>query len=246
MAMVQLSGNEVAEQINALAIPGILIDGNDERIVAIQDQIVRLAQADRLSASVLMAYVYQVTGRKDKAIAQLRGESDHHAMSNLLCVAGNVFDTQTAAIVFREIGHPLRARFSRCFSSAVATGQINLLAEYSRIARTMNMTNVDALPLDEIERAADILASFGTTDQQIGAVVDVAGGVLFEYGYTYSDEAQFACIQGGDGERLVRLQFRVAAPSSVVARLYLEFVDRLIDADMDMPAGFLISFIGAH
>ena len=140
---------------------------------------------------------------------------------------------------------------SGSFSAAIAVGA------FSTVMSVVNATPAASQMLASVanpsialaRRGADALARMGTTEEDLAAVLDVAGEVQREHRLLWLDQQPGIMVlsgdEGDDGAPAVHVSYRVDMSPREAAEVTLQVADRLAQRDI-MPVGISVSFVGSQ
>lgn len=238
--------SKLSKSIFALVDDAVLFSPDDERMVALSDEIDNLAEADREAAARLRGYQIHLTGDLDGALACFATLDGFTSKIDTLCILANLGHQDRALKLFQQVSSPEKGEFSTLVPMGVCVGAFRTLASHIEKARQMKLTNLEGLPLDEIGEAAAVMERAGVSDEDVARALSVAGRTLVDYGFTFVGEVGFDAVDVSGEASVLRIRFPLNTGPDTATALYLEFLDRLYEQEVPMPPHILISFEGVQ
>lgn len=238
--------SDLVDEINRLLNQGHYYPADSEEITSFFDRIGKLDENAPNEARALRSLAYQLCGNADAALDQCRAltsENGRNPAIDRLCVLSNLGRATEGLEFFQKAGSPDTGNFTTAVAAGLAFGAFRTLGQFIHKAKTMRLSNMDGVPQQTILAAAQILQEHETSDDQIAATVSVAGDVLRDHGLFYLGDPR---VDTFEEQGMVRLCYRLAVTPSQATTLYGDFLDRLDDADISVPAGFLLAFEGVE
>jgi hypothetical protein len=243
---VQTKENDIKSKLGSIVEAGRIIASDDVRVIELLEQIEQLKKADKDAAAVLEAFLLHMTGDLDQALSALDQTSTGMPQERLKLLA-NYSLCSKAQILFAKYGEPSKGEFSSLYFCGIASGAIHQLAAFGREAQKMKLTNLEKLPIDEINMSDCLLTELKIDDKLVGRLMETAGEVLREHGLLfYGRSPSLEYFDVPEEIRAVHCTYRIPVSSDSAVDLYLKFLDRLEEKNMELPQGFHIAFSGAN
>jgi hypothetical protein len=222
---------------------GRLINESSAEAVAYFDQIRKLKQANKDEALWALSLLYQLCGNAPAALDTLDRISDPQLNAGVqkFCVYANLGFADQALLAYRSLGSPESGIFTSLIPGGMAIGAFRTLATFIAQAQRMSLSNMDGVPIGTLQTAAALLERAEIYDEDVAAVLCVAGAILREHGLMYIGNAD---VEAFESVGAVRLCYRLAITPMEAAYLYTCFLDRIVDCHVPMPAPLIVAFEG--
>jgi len=242
---------DVERHVWDLVEKGRLRHYGDHDVIAIFDEIEKLRAAAPLAACRMEGYMHNMCGRIDESFESLglqRGREANEAgvAFDACAMLSNLGYISEAQHYFEKAAHPMTGNFSRSVELGIASGSIQALSSFIPVARKMNLTNLDRVPVDTIDHASNLLREMNVSDDRLGSVMDVMGKVLRDHGLMFYGQVGLEVFDVPDELRAVRLCYQVDATPSQALGLEMLFVEALAEADIFVPPALLLSIEGVR
>lgn len=240
----QTTGNNIRDRLNTVLMHAVLVSKDDPQLLGIEDEINQLCKADPDAGNRARALLCQVTGDIDQALRYLRSTTTPDPLDELILVS-NYGRCSAAQTLYVMHGSPRGSMFSAMFRCGFVSGAFHTLAQFTREAKAMNLTNFERVPADKIFAVESMLNAWHLTDAITAEFMEIAASLLVRNGLLFvGDSPEINVLDVPDEVRAVEVNYRIHATPAKAVGLYSQFVDRLIDLDRDLPAGFHITFTG--
>lgn len=234
--------NDIQFKIDEISDLGMFVSSHDPRVLDINAEIASLHLVDRQAALRLQALMRHLTGDLDGALSVL-DKVDLYDPQLELVLYSNFNRCDRAQAIFAKYCGPRNGNFISTAYFASVNGAFHKAAEFAHEALSMQLTELESLPLEQIFMIDKILTEFGVSDAQVGAILEVAGEVLQEHRLLFVGNGPEVEAFDIPGElRAVHMTYRLAVTASEAVSIYLEFIEKLFHRDMELPKGFHVSF----
>jgi hypothetical protein len=195
----------------------------------------------------LRALVRALTGDIDGAIEILDGANSASALAaTKVGLLENAGRCTSARSVYSEFLGPETGQFTANVEVGLATGAIRQVTEFARIAHKMGLTNFEAVPMELLTSATQMLEEFNIDDATVSLILDEAGAVLAENHIFYVGSGpKFEVIDIPGTLRSTLLTFQLPSVPADTVAMYMQFIDRLVAKNIDIPSGLNINFSSA-
>jgi len=244
-------GSEVEKGVWEIVARGKLLHADDAEVIGLLDAINKLEKADRFKAAHLRGYVRHMCGDIQGALESI-GLKFAEPTTNVgvafdaCAFLSNLGYTVEAQQYYETAAPPQTGNFSRSVELGLATGSIHTLCDFIAIARKMNLSNLDRVPIDALESAARILGEAGISDELLARLMAIVGGVLREHGLMFHGTLGFEVFDVTEEATTVRLRYEVDTPMAEAIGLEMAFVDKLIDANVTLPPEITFTIQGVR
>lgn len=240
----QTTGNDIRSRLNSVLMHGVLVSRDDPRLVGMDDEIDQLYKADPDAANRARALLCQVTGDLLQALGYLRRTTAPDPLDELILIS-NYGQCTAAQLLYAQHGSPRGSMFSAMFYCGIVSGAFHKLAQFTREAQGMKLTNLDRVPADKIFEIERMLTEMRLTDEVTAKFMEIAATFLSQNGLLFVGNSPEVNIVDVPGEvRTVEINYPISVTPTVAVTLYSQFVDRLISLDLNLPEGLHISFTG--
>ncbi|RZI62363.1 MAG: hypothetical protein EOP37_03405 [Rubrivivax sp.] len=233
--------NELGGTIGALILGGSrYLEKTDFVVRSIDAQIDKLQKVDALAASIHRGMLYHITGELDESLYWLdnarRLKADPH----------NEFDLM-AAIVLSNLGYFSRAaQLLSKVADFFKLSNANLLlltgswSELSQLNERLDSSKDEegVAAIAKAQRCCMTLKQIGVSEDQVKAMLDVAGEVMRSHRMLFLEDAPIV-RETGD---VVLYQLLVKADRREAIKMTDEVLMKMIQRDLDVP-GLAFSFI---
>jgi hypothetical protein len=243
----QTIGLEISEELTALLDKGQLHPRESAVITGFLDRIDKLNEGQFYLAQSLRASTFQMCGDVAAALeclATVPGGDPTNPDVERFCVLANLGFITEALPVYQRIGSPVTGSFSKYAIGGISAGAIRTIAKFISQARSMNLTNLDKIPVATFEAADALLARMGVNDEDIARALSVAGAIFRESGLVYIGDVGLEVYDEPGELEMVKLCYRLAITPSQAVSLDLEFLDRMEREGVALPRGVLVAFEG--
>ncbi len=127
---------------------------------------------------------------------------------------------------------------------AITVGAFHLLFDRLNKAVRMNVPVLDNFPLEKARQTLSALDSEPASDEDVAAMLDVAGGVMRDRKMFYLDHGPRWDILPEAGIHLVHFAFRVQGSPAEVADMNVELATRTAERVDRIALSFHVSFTG--
>lgn len=236
--------SELLVQINNLLLPGKFVDLESPDVSSIMDEIDRLYIADQDSALWARALMLHLAGDMAGALAVLDQCRTCEPMQRLVLLS-NYSRCREAQVLYEAHCGPDSGHFTAGVVFGRVAGAFHKLAEFSRRAERMCLSNLDGIRLEEIYMVDQLLTEMGVTDEVSGDLMETAGAVLEEHGLMFRGSGPEIDVFDLPGElRTVHLTYRLSTTGAEAVAIYMDFINRLFNTQRTIPQGMHISFEG--
>ena len=142
-----------------------------------------------------------------------------------------------------QAADPRNGSFSDVHEVGIACGLFRTLKEYYELASRMKIDLSPFLLRTRCLQAADLLERTGTTDEEVTALLDIAGEIMREKRLFYMGRLpEFTVLDDDETEHCVFLTFAVGETPEVVSDMMFELASRAADRLPRIPPGFSVGF----
>ncbi|WP_296228610.1 hypothetical protein [Ralstonia sp. UBA689] len=244
-------GSDIEKDVDEVVVPAQLLHYDDARVIDLFHKIDKLEQADHDSAARMRGYVHHMCGNIDQALESIglkKGEPADNAEQALHACAflSNLGYASDAQLHYSTAAHPQTGKFTQALPLGLATGSFQTMHEFVALARKMNLSNLDRVPVDSLEDAARILRNAEIDDALLGKLMSIVGTVLREHGLMFHGSVGLEVFDVPDEATTVRLRYDVNASTSEALGLEMAFVDKLTEDNIFLPPEVTFSIQGIH
>lgn len=208
----------------------------------------KLVRVDPPMGYAALAFVKQLSGDLAGVIEGLNNSSRLGAPTQAVAATGlacyvNLGMFSDARKCYIEAADPTHGEFSIVHEVGIACGAFRTFREYDVVAALMKI-DLSSLHLrSECLQAAALLDRTGTTDDEVTALLDIAGEILRENGLFFVGPLpELTVIDDEDTEHCVFLTFSVAEKPEMVSDMMFELANRAADRLPRIPPGFSVGF----
>jgi hypothetical protein len=242
----QTTGNDIRTRLNNVLMHGILVPKDDPQLAGIENEISQLYKADHDAANGAYALLCQVTGDLDQALSYLSKTKAPDPLDELILLS-NYGRCRAAQVLYAKHGSPRGSMFSAMFYCGFVSGSFHMLAQFTREAMGMKLTNLDKVPADKIFDVERLLVAMQLTDEVTAEFMEIAASLLLESGLLFiGNSPEINVLDVPDEVNTIEVNYRIHATPAKAVALYSQFVDRLIGLDRDLPRGLHITFTGTE
>lgn len=142
-----------------------------------------------------------------------------------------------------QAADPRNGSFSGVHEVGIACGLFRTLKEYYELASRMKIELSPFLLRARCLQAANLLERTGTTDEEVTALLDIAGEIMREKRLFYMGRLpEFTVLDNDETEHCVFLTFAVGETPEVVSDMMFELASRAADRLPRIPPGFGVGF----
>ncbi|GAB1828712.1 hypothetical protein [Achromobacter xylosoxidans] len=149
-----------------------------------------------------------------------------------------------ALALLQEALAPQNGFFTDRAALAPAIGAFHTLKLRAAEAERMNIQLPDSFPAEAARKAAELLESYGTSDADVAAVLDVAGEVLRRRRLFFLGKGPRWSIVDHPELHAVHFLYEVDQTVDEVADMNFEFAELLARRDGAIPESVVVSFTG--
>lgn len=194
----------------------------------------------------VLAQLYSLVGDAEEAIyhidVALKLSDDPLLWRNKAGMLSNLGLYSEAQKAFKKAAFPEQGFFSENLGLGMCIGAFHTLLELETAALRMKL-DVDRPRLEFVRRVVSIMNDSGTTDSDLGAVLDVAGKILRERRLFYMGDGPDIVVWDQDAlERHVAISIRIPVPNKLALILDRELGHRLYDAITHVPFQIMLHF----
>ena len=231
--------SDLTPLINALVIKTTrYLAPDDMQLRRLIRQAEQLIGADAAQGHSALAALYQLTGDRertlhhiDNAIQLAPSTLDH--LGNKATNLANLGYYSEAQIFFDRAVDPEKGKMTFGWGKGCIYGAFRTMLRHLQRAREMTL-ELSGLDTEIAERAAAVLEKAGVTDADIAKVLDIFGGVVRQRRLFYAGQAPQVIVFDEIGqEPFIEMVFDFDVPPAEAHKIYLEFVDQVIEK---MPA----------
>lgn len=170
------------------------------------------------------------------------GQADFlHAQS-----IGNLGFFLEAFDFFSRSFYPESGYFTNRVGFVPVVGAFNTLKSRIEEAERMNIQLPDSFPAEAARKAAELLESYGTSDADVAAVLDIAGTVLRNRRLFFLGNTAGWSVVDHPSLHAVQFLYQVDQTPEQVAEMNFEFAERLAQRDGPIPESVVVSFMGTR
>lgn len=215
--------------------------------------LARLEETDAFSASIGYSFLASIEGDEAEAERQVQrawliGDKDNAQVVRLFNLS-NYGRASKALALARSVIRPGSAFLSKFLQALLPIGAVSTISANVDAAVAANhVLSADANPIIVKARAVEAaLNAAGRTEDELAALIDIAGDVLRERGLLWQDRGpEIVVLDGSESEDSapsVGFHYRVAVTPKVAAEMSAAVGWRAIDRDADR-LGLTVAFIG--
>lgn len=222
------------------------LDPNSYDVVCALAEAKKLVKADAFGAHIIYGAIYQGLGDVEKMRyhfdnASKIGDSvlafEHKAVAEI-----NLGFFSAAQNLLVRVANPELGFFTRAYRLGVCCGAFQLLRTYTERAISMRI-DISGISTSDNLRAAKVLDSAGVSDEDVAAMLDLAGEVFRENALFPMGEPELEIDdQGLESSHCVYLCFDLDLSPVDTARLFDRFADKVARRMSVIPDAFHLSF----
>lgn len=240
----------VIDEVNAFATGITCVDEYDRveaaRLIARTN---KLQAVDVVTANMLQALLYSLTGRWEEREAALLNARRNHAndeasMSEFNHRANFLFAQDAAKLVDHCLAHRADYPFMDVACASAAVGMFRKVRDYVAASRARNEVLQVTRDLDLIRAAADVLDAAGIGDEDVLRTIDLAGEVARSHRVIWQGNMpDLRVLTPEQGGPLVALAYRYAVRPEVASEMSWSLAELMTDHGLDASV-FQVWFVG--
>lgn len=224
---------------------------SSRNFTSIVDDLDKLGKVDAAERSLLMILLYGLAGDREQAEYYARNAGRIFADPGeiKLCRMGVLVNLGYATEALHEMRkfdlreHGLPRYMMACPPGNGAFHTINAMFDLATEMNIMNLPDRASLP-----EVVEIMDSWGDTDDDYSAALDIAGKILREKRLFFKNNMVIDPVKvpadGGAG--YVRLVYRVAVDFDTSLQMTSEYIDRLARSGHKIPPSLVFEFEGVE
>ena len=242
------NANTIADRVGAIIVNSThYLSSGDFTYRRLLVEATKVVNADPGIGHAILAFVRQLSGdvegvRSDLAHASRFGYAQVIAVNGLTCYV-NLGLFSEARSYYIQAADPKNGYFSEINEVGIACGAFRTLREFYELALRMKIDIAEFALRDRALQAADLLERTGTTDDEVAALLDIAGELMRENNLFYLGRLpELTVLDDDETERCVFLTFAVGEKPEVVSNMMFELASRAADRLPRIPPGFSVGF----
>lgn len=230
-----------------IVISSRYISPNDFTYRRLVGEAMKILHIDPALGHATLAFVKQLSGDFEGVIGHLNnasrmGSPYQAAATGLTCYV-NLGMFSDASKCYILAADPKVGNFSMMREVGIACGSFRSYREHDKIAALMKIDLSQFKLRNRCLQAADLLDRTGTTDDEVTALLDIAGELLRENSLFFMGLLpELTVIDDDDTEHCVFLNFAIAERPEKVSDMMFELANRAAERLPRIPPGFSVGF----
>lgn len=244
--------NDLQERIEGLIADAThYLSPFDRNLTRLKDELDVLGKADAGARSVLLSLIYGLCGDRVQCDYYLNNAERIHAPSEQIKLARittllNLGYSSEALDEMQRIDITEHGLPRRMMSNQPANGAFHTLDSLFERATRLQIPNLP--DRTSISPVVEIMDSWGDTDQDYCAALDIAGEILREHKLFFIGNAEATAVHmPSDGSAgYVKLVYKVAVDADTSMDMTLDYVDRIARSGRKIPPSLVFEFEGTE
>ncbi|MDO8310679.1 MAG: hypothetical protein Q7T25_01940 [Sideroxyarcus sp.] len=243
---------EVAEGAKTLlASAERYLDESEMRYKRLEIEAKKTVNADPALGYLLLAYIRQLVGDFEGVQERLANARKLNAPSLQVAEASlpcfiNLGNFTAARSSYCEAADPRQGHFTNNYESGATCGAFRLQRDFEEVAAKMNLKLPDSIPHAKYRHAAQVLDATATRDDEVSALLDLAGEVLRTRRLFFlGPSPDIDVVDDPESDSCVFMNFRVAGGADNAAAMTVELADMAAERLERIPPGISVGFSSA-
>jgi hypothetical protein len=226
---------------------------NDVEFINISAEADNLGKVDGAARSLILARLHALTGDRTQVdyylanARKLHADKTQYDLAQITVLLALGYFSEATPVI-RECGDPQRNLLNLFLNKPPASGLWHLLEAFYLKAKEMNLTNVPDFPAQH-KTAIQIMDSWGDTDDDYAAVLDIAGKVMRDRKLMLADKGVIldpvlAPLDGGPP--YVKLGYAADVDLETSIDMTCEFSERLAKSGIKIPQSMVFEFVSRN